>query len=97
MTMRSCPMCDANTPSPWCCGIDLTGADGLWLMTATRIRHLRAYAHGTKGIDDDTYRLHLSRVGVQHTHDLSRAQYHDLLRGLAQLPDVVKVPVRRAG
>lgn len=86
---RTCPMCSHTTRGTWCCGIDLT-AVGVWTMTKARIRHLRAYAHGTKGLDDDTYRLHLHRTGAQHTDELTREQYHALLRGLGRLPDAPK-------
>jgi hypothetical protein len=87
---RTCPLCSHTTTGTWCCGIDLT-AVGVWTMTKPRIRHLRAYAHGTKGLDEDTYRLHLARAGAQHTYELTREQYHALLRDLGQLPDAAKV------
>jgi hypothetical protein len=89
-TRRTCPRCGYATRSTDCCGIDLTAA-GPWAMTKARIRYLRAFAHGTKGLDDDTYRLHLERAGARHTDQLTRDQYHALLRDLGRLPDVPKV------
>lgn len=87
----TCPLCGHVTAKTECCGLDLTAADTLWRMTKARIRYLRAFAHGTKGLDEDTYRLHLVRAGAQHTNELTREQFHALMRDLAKLPDARKV------
>lgn len=88
MTTRTCPLCEHPTSARWCCGLDLSARRELvFTMTKARIRALRAFAHGTKGLDNDTFRLHLSRVGVQHTHELTREQFNRLRAELGKLPD----------
>lgn len=84
MTTRTCPLCAARTASDWCCGIHLAEP---FAMTARRVNALRRYAHGRKGLDGDTYRLHLAAVGAASTKNLTREQYHGLLARLNALPD----------
>lgn len=91
---RACPRCGHRTAASNCCGIDLSAGRG-WRMTPERIKAVRAIAHGHKGLDNDTYRLYLSRVGAQHTTELTREQFNDLLKGLARLPNVPRF--ERAG
>lgn len=85
--LRRCPMCGHDTRGTWCCGLDLTAAEAPWTMTKARIRHLRAFAHGTKGLDEETYRLHLNQTGARHTEELTREQHRALLQSLERLPD----------
>lgn len=84
MTARTCPRCDRRTTAPECCGIHLDAPFG---MTTQRIRALRRHAHGRKGLDDATYRLHLAAVGATSTTTLTREQYHALMARLNALPD----------
>lgn len=56
-------------------------------MTANLVRALRRYAHGRKGLDEETYRLHLNAVGARSTLQLTRVQHTNLLQRLASLPD----------
>ena len=84
MPNRECPVCGTKTDASTCCGIHL---GGVFVMSKARIRSLRAYAHGTKGLDADTYRLHVSAVGARSTVDLTWPQYNELLKRLAKLPD----------
>ena len=90
--LRRCPMCGHDTRGTWCCGLDLTAAEAPWAMTKARIRHLRAFAHGTKGLDEETYRLHLHQTGARHTDELTREQHRALLQSLGRLPDVKPTP-----
>lgn len=79
-----CPACGSATERSECCGIYLAGP---FHMTTPRVRALRAYAHGRKGLDAETYRMHVRAVGVESTLDLDRDQYNALLRRLRPLPD----------
>ena len=81
---EQCPACGTVTERSECCGIYLAGP---FRMTTPRVRALRAYAHGRKGLDAETYRMHVRAVGCESTLDLSRDQYNALLRRLRQLPD----------
>ena len=94
MTTRTCPRCEHHTTARECCGIDLAARRAVWTMTPQRIRAVRAFAHGTKGLDDETFRLCLSRAGVQHTQDLTRDQHRELLQALGRLPDAVRAKAR---
>ncbi|RRN78510.1 hypothetical protein EIM50_13555 [Pseudoxanthomonas sp. SGD-10] len=82
--MNQCPACGSHTAARICCGIDL---EAPFVMTTARIRKLRRYAHGQKGLDEETYRLHLAAVGATSTRDLTREQHTALLRRLGALPD----------
>lgn len=84
MITRKCPRCEQRTTARECCGIHL---DAPFRMTPQRIQALRRHAHGRKGLDDATYRLHLSAVGAASTTTLTREQYHALLVRLNGLPD----------
>lgn len=84
MTTRTCPRCHRRTQARECCGIHL---DAPFRMTPQRVLALRRYAHGRKGLDDATYRLHLSAVGATSTKDLTRDQYRSMLDRLNRLPD----------
>jgi hypothetical protein len=81
---RECPACGTVTSAPACCGVAF---DRPFAMTSERIRALRSYAHGRKGLDDATYRLHLRAVGARSTTTLTRDQHDALMRRLGQLPD----------
>ena len=56
-------------------------------MSTARIKALRKYVHGRKGLDEATYRLHLQAVGVTSTLDLTRTSHNALLKRLGALPD----------
>ncbi len=84
MTTRTCPRCARRTPDAYCCGIHLAEP---FRMTRQRVLALRRHAHGRKGLDEETYRLHLQAVGAASTLELDRAQYHAILVRLNALPD----------
>ena len=53
-----------------------------------RIRYLRALAHNQKGLDDETYRLHLSQAGVSSTLELTTPElFNTVEQSLKRLPD----------
>lgn len=81
---RQCDICGSVTTAASCCGVRVGGP---FSMTKARIVALRAYAHGRKGLDIPTYKLHLHAVGVNSTLDLKRETYDALLRRLRPLPD----------
>lgn len=81
---RQCPVCGTSTSSSSCCGVRLNAP---FRMTRARVRALRAYVHGRKGLDDDTYRLHLAAVGADSTLHLTARSYNALLARLRPLPD----------
>ncbi|MDR7193394.1 hypothetical protein [Luteimonas terrae] len=56
-------------------------------MTKVRVLALRRYVHGRKGLDEPTYRMHLSAVGADSTLHLTSTQYDALLARLRPLPD----------
>ena len=82
---RQCPACGTRTRAASCCGVRLGGP---FRMSGNRVKALRAYAHGRKGLDQDTYRLHLAAVGVDSTLNLDSDRYNALLARLRRLPDV---------
>lgn len=82
--MNQCPACGSETSARICCGVDL---EAPFVMTTARIRSLRRYAHGMKGLDEETYRMHLAAVGAKRTTELTREQHTALLRRLGGLPD----------
>lgn len=91
---RLCPHCLATTNAATCCGVTLAAP---FRMTAARITALRRYVHGRKGLDEDTYRLHLQAVGARSTTLLTRHQHEALLQRLGRLPDRDRrAPVARA-
>lgn len=90
MKPRTCPLCNHTTTQRWCCGLDLTARRAPWSMTKERIRQVRAFAHGTKGLDAETFRLYLSRVGATSTTTLTQDQHRDLMAALGRLPNAVK-------
>ncbi|MGH8083904.1 MAG: hypothetical protein ACREPV_01330 [Lysobacter sp.] len=61
-------------------------------MNTVLVRALRRYAHGRKGLDEATYRLHLSAVGADSTLSLTRTQHAQLLQRLGRLPDRTRKP-----
>lgn len=81
---RVCPRCESPVRGAWCCGIHL---DAPFRMSARLIAAVRRYAHGRKGLDTDTYRLHLQAVGASSTTLLTRAQYGALMHRLRALPN----------
>lgn len=82
--IRQCDLCGSNSTAASCCGVPL-GVP--FRMTKNRVVALRAYAHGRKGLDIPTYKLHLAAVGVESTLHLTRETYDALLRRLRPLPD----------
>jgi hypothetical protein len=84
--IRECPLCGLPTSARWCCGLDLS-ARRRWVMSYDRIRAVHVLALSIKGLDEETYRLRLSAVGVDTCKDLSRAQFAEFMRGLRALPD----------
>lgn len=82
--LRTCPLCRHRSNLERCCGVALAMP---FRMSANRVRALRAYVHGRKGLDDDTYRLHLGAVGARSTLELNREQHDALMKRLAALPD----------
>lgn len=66
-------------------------------MTTNRIKALRRYVHGRKGLDEPTYRLHLHAVGATSTSLLTATQYDALLARLRSLPDRQRPADRRTG
>ena len=87
---RLCPICRAATDAAFCCGMRLGRP---FRMSRDRISALRRYVHGRKGLDQETYRMHLAAVGATSTSLLTRAQHDALLQRLRALPDM---PRRRA-
>ena len=85
---RPCPRCRslirARKTCP-VCSISLVREP--WQLTPARIRGLRALAHGRKGLDEETYHLRLSAIGVTSTKDLTRELYNRFRTGLLALPD----------
>lgn len=81
---RLCPECGGTTDAAICCGVRLAAP---FRMTAQRVQVLRRYAHGRKGLDEATYRLHLRAVGVTSTLALNREQHATLMQRLGRLPD----------
>lgn len=84
MAAHQCPACGSLTSAPTCCGVHL---DRPFIMDRERIKALRRYAHGRKGLDLDTYTLKLQAVGATSTTALTRTQYDQLLAALHRLPD----------
>lgn len=84
MTRRVCPACGDLTTATAHCGVAI---DRPFCMTKPRIVALRRHAHGRKGLDEATYRLHLAAVGATSTVALTRMQYDTLLARLNRLPD----------
>lgn len=85
--LRNCPRCGGRTAAPDCCGIILT-ARPRWRMTKSLIQRVHAIARGSKGLDEEAYRMRLRAVGVESCKQLTREQYREFMRGLAKLPDV---------
>ncbi|MBB5885422.1 hypothetical protein DYQ93_11665 [Xanthomonas sp. LMG 8992] len=54
------------------------------------VKAIRKLAHGQKGLDQDTYRMHLRAVGATSTLEITREQHHALLQRLCALPDKPK-------
>lgn len=90
---RQCPICGGQTRARDCCGVRLGGP---FHMTGARVKALRAYAHGRKGLDQETYRLHLHAVGVDSTLHLDADRYNALLARLRGLPDAPRAEQGRA-
>jgi hypothetical protein len=85
--LRKCPRCGGRTAASDCCGIMLAERRR-WRMTKSLIQRVHAIARGSKGLDEEAYRLRLRAVGVESCKQLSREQYHVFMRDLAKLPDV---------
>lgn len=83
-TARECPVCGRDTTASTCCGVQLNAP---FAMTKARTIALRRYAHGRKGLDVETYRMHLEGVGARSTTELTRDQHTALLKRLGALPD----------
>lgn len=83
-TRRKCPKCGVWTTSIECCGEYILPP---FRMTPTRVKAVRRFAHGRKGLDDATYRMHLCAVGVNSTLELTRDSHHKLMQRLGRLPD----------
>ena len=90
---HTCPACGTPTDARTCCGIPLSAP---FHMTRALIVALRRYAHGRKGLDEPTYRLHLHAVGAASTTTLTRTQRDQLLLRLGKLPDAPRKPARAA-
>jgi hypothetical protein len=84
---RQCPRCGLKSRRLNCCGIDL-GFRRRWRMTPAMVRQVHVIARVRKGLDTDTYRLHLAAVGVTTSKRLNRTQHYALLQRFAALPDV---------
>lgn len=82
-----CPVCGTPTTAATCCGIAVAGP---FRMSRARVKALRAFAHGRKGLSQETYRLNLQAVGVHSTLELRRDSYNALLDKLRRLPDMPK-------
>lgn len=54
------------------------------------VKALRRLAHGQKGLDEDTYRMHVRAVGCESTLELTRQQHQDLIQRLLALPNKPK-------
>ncbi len=80
---RQCPRCGTRTTARSHCGIDLMP----WRMNKRRIRAVHACAMGRKGLDYETYRLHLLAVGVESSKNMTRSQYQEFFRRMQRLPD----------
>ena len=86
---KQCPRCGQKTHRLVCCGIDL-GFRRRWRMTKAMVRQVHVIAHVRKGLDTETYRLHLQAVGVESSKRLNRDQHFALLRRFAALPDCAR-------
>lgn len=53
----------------------LIPADDDVIISKPLIKAPRRFAHGTKGLDEPTYRLHLQAVGATSTTELTREQH----------------------
>lgn len=88
---HQCPACGSVTAAASCCGVPLGQP---FVMSTERIKRLRRFVHGMKGLDEATYCLHLQAVGAQHTGDLTRDQYDALLKRLGRLPNRTRKPAQ---
>lgn len=66
-------------------------------ISTNMVKAIRAYAHGRKGLDEETYRMHLQAVGVDSTLQLTRAKRQQLIERLRKLPDSPAWVDRRQG
>lgn len=94
MLPHTCPACGTETRERSCCGVNLAVP---FAMTKNRVVALRRYVHGRKGLDEPTYRMHLSAVGADSTLHLTGQQYDALLARLRPLPDRQRRPNTAAG
>ena len=62
-------------------------------MSAALVRQVHSVARRQKGLDEETYRLRLSAVGVESCKEFTRRQYQVFMGALARLPD--RVPSTR--
>ena len=91
---RTCPRCGSKTAAEHCCGLVLAARRRpRWKMSAAMVRQVHAIVRRQKGLDDETYRLRLSAVGVESCKEFTRRQYQVFMDALARLPD--RVPSTR--
>lgn len=93
---KQCPRCGTKSRRLNCCGIDL-GFRRRWRMTPAMVRQVHVIAKVRKGLDEETYRLQLTAVGVDTSKRLNRTQHHALLQRLSTLPDAPRWASRPAG
>lgn len=93
---RTCPRCGSKTAAEHCCGLVLAARRRpRWKMSSAMVRQVHAVARRQKGLDEETYRLRLSAVGVESCKDFTQLQFRTFMAALARLPDMVQ-PARRA-
>lgn len=87
---RTCPRCGSKTAAEHCCGLVLTARRlPRWKMSAALVRQVHAVARQQKGLDEETYRLRLSAVGVESCKEFTRKQYQVFMAALSRLPDAL--------
>lgn len=93
MEERTCNVCGEPTRERACCGVVL---ERRWTMTTGRVKAIRRYAHGRKGLTEDDYRLRLNAVGAKSTLELTEHQFNTVMAGLRTLRDVPRPRQGRA-
>lgn len=84
---RRCPRCERLTARRDCCGIDLTVRRKRFRMTTDLLRLVHATV-ARKGLDEETYRLRLSAVGVSSSKEFDRGTFQRFMSELSKLPDL---------
>lgn len=92
---KQCPRCGIRSRRINCCGIIL-GVRRRWRMTPALVRQVHVIAHVRKGLDKETYQLHLTAVGVETSKRLTRDQHHALLQRFSALPDAPRWKPRQS-